>query len=83
MNSPAVSTDARSERVNAQTIVIDAFAKDAKKYALSRDPRLRIEASQWEIFFNLPPDLLISVRDQAIANHENAPKQVEMALTVT
>ena len=58
-----------------QAKVLKALHSAARVQSTVSDPRLKIEAAMWQMFFELPLSTLLEIRESAIS-----PKQTELVL---
>lgn len=49
-----------------QAKVVKALSAAAKVQSTAPDPRAKIEAAMWQMFFDLPETELIEIRDRAV-----------------
>lgn len=65
-----------------QAKVAASLLAQCKVQASAKDPRLKIEAATWQLFFELPLWKLLKLRDDAIALPANAVEHDEEELPI-
>ena len=55
--------------------VVRALQTSSAVQATSKDPRTKIEAATWQLFFSLPLSTLFGARDSALEAHRDTTAQ--------
>lgn len=72
-----------SEPINPQAKVVKALHSSSKAQTHSTDPRLKIEAANWQLFFELPLWKLLKLRDDAVSLPAPVVKADELDLNAS